>query len=164
MNMFAKSLQTTVDSQVRAGRGGTRKIRLSAGLAAAVALSLQLGFAPDAGAKDLTCHKDITVIDNKPTAVKVLRFMYKTDSAQKDFYYEGLANKKLSHGESHTWKNQKLGDVASGNPITEVGVEYRDDTSGQKNPSDPWGPVRTKTIPAHDDCNTGGAPYKVTIE
>jgi hypothetical protein len=118
-------------------------------IALASAFALSFGFVSVAAAADLACHPDVKVTNKKPIAIKVLRFSYTADG---DFN-EGLANKKLSPGESHTWKSQKLQGVAVGNSISATKIEFKDDTSGAKSLSDPWGPPKwSKSFPQGGDC------------
>src|SRR5262245_52323516 len=101
------------------------------GVAAVFATSLAI--APAAHANKLACDATLEVINKKPTAIKVLSFHYVAGRKEQN---EGLANRKLAPGEKEEWKNQKLQNVATGNPITSAWVEYRDDTSGKSSLSD----------------------------
>lgn len=103
----------------------------------AVALTLSFGLVSHAGTGKLACKPDIKVTNTKVRAIKVLRFGYK-DRDGKD-QNEGLANKVLEPGETETWKKQKLQDLAEDTVSDKIRVEYRDDTSGKRKPSDPWG-------------------------
>jgi hypothetical protein len=135
--------------------------------ALAAALALLAAFASEAGAETLKCKAKVQVFNDKPTAIKVLRFAYRTPDGQckgSDGCNEQLANKKLAGGEQYTWPEQTLGNVAAGNPINAVAVEYQDDTSGQKSPSDPWGKAQWTYwhLKPGDDCKNGHT-YKVHV-
>jgi hypothetical protein len=135
--------------------------------ASAAALALVIGFAPGAGAETLKCKAHVEVFNEKPTAIKVLRFAYQTpDGAcdSKNGCNEGLSNRKLAPGETYTWPEQTLGNVAAGNPVSAVAVEYQDDTSGVKNPSDPWGKAHwTYWFLKPGDCKDGHT-YKIHVK
>lgn len=109
---------------------------------AAVGLVVSFGVAANASAQSLACKVDFKLTNEKSTAIKVVSIIYETDEKE---FTEGLDNKKLSSGETDTWKTVKLQNVAAGNPITRFRIQYRNDTSGQGKPSSPWGPV-VKTV------------------
>lgn len=140
----------------------TAMSRVCRGLSAAViAVPLVAGIGSMADAAKLACKPDVQVTNGKTKAIKVLRFGYK-DADGKD-RTEGLDNKKLASGEEETWKNQKLQHVAEGNPISDIRIEYRDDTSGEGKPSDPWGPAKwTAWYTQTGDC-TDSRVYKVEV-
>jgi hypothetical protein len=126
-------------------------------LAAAVVVVVSFGMFTPVEAVDLSCHPDIFVKNLKPTAIKVLRIEYTHTNGDKSSTTdnEGLANKKLSKNEKNTWKSQKLQHASEGLPITSTRIEYKDDTSGVKNLSDPWGPaVWSKSFPHEGNCTS----------
>ncbi|MDH5348685.1 MAG: hypothetical protein OEY60_14615 [Nitrospira sp.] len=124
-----------------------------------VALALSFGTASQASAAKLACKPDIKVKNEKPWAIKVLSIDYKHDNGEIDT--EGLANKKLSRNETEEWKNQKLQHVAAGNPITGIRVEYRDNTSGQGKPRDPWGAARKTVFYGQSGDCTNSTTYTI---
>jgi len=105
-------------------------------VATALTCAASLGLAGNVHAANLACKPDVKVTNNKPSAIKVLRFGYKDASGA--ISMEGLDNKKLSKNETEEWKSQKLQDVAEGTVVSAIRVEYKNDTSGQGSPSDPW--------------------------
>ena len=130
-------------------------------LAMIVALAMSFSFISNVAAAKLACKPDVKVTNDKSRAVKVLKFGYK-DRDGKD-RTEGLANKVLEPGETETWKNQKLQHIAEGTVSSKIRVEYKDDTSGKKKPSDPWGKAQwTAWVDQTDACNDSN-PYKLTI-
>ena len=118
-----------------AARTRTRSHR--EGNAVAVLFLLALLATTNAGAAGLACKPDVKFKNLRATALKVVQFGYKDGDG--DVHSEGLVNKKLARNEAHTWKNQTLQHVADGNPVTAIRFRLRDDTSGQGNPSSPWG-------------------------
>jgi hypothetical protein len=164
--MYARTLQPKLDAPIATGRSrATRRIAALTAITAAAAL--MVAFAQKASAEDLKCEAGVEVFNDKTTAIKVLRFAYKTPDGQcksKDGCNEGLSNKKLAPGESATWPLQTLGNVAEGNPVNAVAVEYQDDTSGQKSPSDPWGKAHWSNwhLKPGNDCKDGHT-YKVHV-
>ena len=164
--MQARTLLSKHHAPISTGRSRTTR-RFASLSAIAAAAALMAAFAPQAGAESLKCKAAVEVFNDKPTAIKVLRFAYKTpdgNCSSKDGCNEGLSNKTLAPGESHTWPQQTLGKVAEGNPIDAVAVEYKDDTSGQKSPSDPWGKAHWSDwhLKPGDDCKDGHT-YKVHV-
>ena len=151
MNTFTK--ESGVNVHCCSAGGHPAGARMSSVLfAMAVVVAVSFGIAPDTGAANLACKPDIEVTNLNDKAIKVLRFQYKDGGGGN--HTEGLGNKKLSPGETETWKSQKLQDVAEGNRIQEIRVEYRNDASGQSEPiSDPWGPAEwTAWFPQTGDC------------
>lgn len=128
---------------------------------ATIGFVLSFGIAAQVHAAKVDCKPDFVITNGKATAVKVLSLVYK-DSGGNDFT-EGLDNKKLSAGETDTWKSVKLQHVYENNFIQKIRVEYRNDTSGENKPSDPWGPaVKTIWFDQTDNC-TDSRVYKITI-
>jgi hypothetical protein len=129
------------------------------GFAAVFAASFAV--VPAANAAKLACNPTVEVVNKKPIAIKVLSFHYVAGGEKR---HEGLANRKLAPGEKEQWKNQKLQHVAEDNPITSAWVEYREDTSGKSNPSDPWGSRQE----SHHDTHTGdckdGRTYTLVVQ
>jgi len=163
--MHARTLQPKPDAPIAIGRRSTRRVAALSIITAAAAL--MAAFAPQAGAENLKCQAAVEVFNDKPTAIKVLKFAYQTPDGtcnSKDGCNEGLSNKKLAPGESATWPLQTLDKVAEGNPIKAVAVEYQDDTSGQKSLSDPWGKAHWSYwhLKPGDDCKDGHT-YKVHV-
>jgi len=112
-----------------------RRAMLGGLSAVAVALSLLLADAPAAEAAGLACKPDVKV-----------------------------TNRKLSDDESHTWKSQKLGNASEGTAITAIRVEYRDDTSGEKSPSDPWGQARWSGWETRSGDCTDSTTYSLEVK
>lgn len=151
--------------------GHSARARVHRGLVtAAVACALSFGLVPNIGAAKLACKPDLYVKNEKSRAIKVIAFEYKVEEKnqegemEKKDYREGLANKKLAPGETEDWPSQKLQNVAEFNPVLAIRVEYRNDTSGEKKRSDPWGPKywskwRYFRI---GDCENG-RDYEVTV-
>lgn len=128
---------------------------------ASIGLFVSFGIAAHVHAAKVDCKPDFEITNGKAKAVKVLSLVY-TDSGGNDFT-EGLDNKKLSAGEKDTWKSVKLQHVYENNLVKSIRVEYRNDTSGEKKPSDPWGPaVKTIWFAQSDNC-TDSRVYKITI-
>lgn len=119
------------------------------------------GIAAHVDAAKVDCKPDLEITNGKAKAVKVLSLVY-TDSGGNEFN-EGLDNKKLSPGETEQWKSVKLQHVYEDNAITKIRIEYRNDTSGEKKPSDPWGPaVKTIWFDQSGVCKDSRT-YKITI-
>ena len=128
---------------------------------ATIGFVVSFGIAAQVHAAEVDCKPDFEITNGKAKAVKVLSLVY-TDSGGNDFT-EGLDNKKLSAGEKDTWKSVKLQHVYENNLVKSIRVEYRNDTSGEKKPSDPWGPaVKTIWFAQSGNC-TDSRVYKITI-
>ena len=161
MNRVAK--ESVSCHHIRSQVSRSMNVRLCSGLiTAVVTLVMSFGFAPNAGAATLACKPDVKVKNKESRAIKVLRFGYR-DANGKD-QTEGLDNRKLAPEEEETWKSQKLQHIAEGNPISEIRIEYRRDTSGEgKGSSDPWGKATwTDWYPQTGDC-TDSKDYKVEV-
>jgi len=148
--MNTSNTQTPIVQARPSRRAGRALVAAAATLAASLAMVLA---APSsAGAKSLACNIKLLVKNGKARAIKVTRFAYK-DAGGKD-YNEGLANKKLSPGEEEHWDNQRLENVAEGNQVAAIRVEYEDDTSGEGGwPGSPWGKAKWSTwVSQSGDC------------
>jgi hypothetical protein len=160
MNRIVKDFVANVGFRSKVSHSMIR--RACSGLVTAViALAVSFSSPTDVGAAKLACKPDVKVKNKESRAIKVLRFGYKADGEDRA---EGLDNKKLAPGEEETWKTQKLQHVAEGNPILEIRIEYRRDTSGDgKGISDPWGKATwTEWYPQTGDC-TDGRDYQVEV-
>ena len=113
---------------------------------ASIVFFVSFGIAAHVHAAKVDCKPDFEITNGKAKAVKVLSLVY-TDSGGNDFT-GARRDKKLSAGEKDTWKSVKLQHVYENNLVKSIRVEYRNDTSGEKKPSDPWGPaVKTISLP-----------------
>ncbi len=116
----------------------------------------------DVSAANLECEPVLKVTNFKHKSIKVLKMKYRGDSDM-EYKVEGLANKVLAPNETETWASLVLEHVASGNPIKDILIKYKDDTSGENKPSSPWGPAKwTTPIPQTGDC-TNNRIYSLKI-
>jgi hypothetical protein len=163
--MHASMLHLTQDAAVAVQHCARSARHPVATIALAVALLAAFGGAADAAT--LKCKAKVQVFNDKPTAIKVLRFAYRTPDGQckgNEGCNEGLSNQKLAGGAQFIWPEQTLDRVAEGNPIDAVAVEYQDDTTGQKSPSDPWGKAHWTDwhLKPGNDCKDGHT-YKIHV-
>jgi hypothetical protein len=84
------------------------------------------------------CNADVSVTNNKGASIKVLNFKYKIGSGA--VYTEELSNEIVMPGKSYTWKNQSMNNAATGVVITDIALEYKDDTGKGYGPAQksPW--------------------------
>jgi hypothetical protein len=115
----------------------------------AIAAAAAFGAMPHAQAADTTCEPNLSVDNDKPYAIKVLKFAYRVNGGP--WQEEGLANKTLARNESgtedeHTWKSQKLQHLPKNNKLSEITVQYKEDNSGS---GDGFGPPGWSTPSSH---------------
>lgn len=132
--MISYSAEGVARSVASVGRAARRGVAMVTVVVAAL-----IGSAPTASASDLKCKIHLVVRNSKPRAIKVVKLHYPDQDSGEDVS-EGLDNKKVAPGKEGEWKSENLGRVAEGNPVGWMYVEYRDDTTAEKKPSDPWGP------------------------
>jgi hypothetical protein len=129
----------------------------------ALASAALCGGLPHASAAGLACQPSIFVNNNKAIAVKVLKVAYRVNNGA--WKEEGLDNKTLARNESgtddeHTWRSQKLQDIAEGLPLTEITIQYKEDNSGG---GDGFGPPGWSTPSSHSGTCQDSDTYHHTI-
>jgi hypothetical protein len=93
-----------------------------------LAFALVSSLAGGTAAADVKCSPDIKVdyVTGSGTSIKVTKIQYRLDGTS-TWHDEGVTNKVIDKGKSHTFKSQRLGSVAKGQKL-DLRVVFKPDT------------------------------------
>lgn len=120
--------------------------------------SLGLALASPAAFADTKCSPDVKVEyqSGSGSSIKVTKLQYRLDGTSV-WHDEGVTDKVISKGGSHTFKSQRLGSVAKGQKI-DLRAVFKPDT-GKGYGSEQYSPIRN----SNKECENN-VQYLITVD
>src|SRR5688500_12094681 len=137
--MASRSQCTGSRTRIAFHQGDTTMIKQT--LLATLAITSGLVLSTTDARADVKCSPDIQVTYNKNfgTSIKVTKIQYRLDGTNL-WHSEGVDSKVIDKGKTHTFKSQRLGNVAKGQKL-DLRVIFKPDTGNDYGAEDE-GPIR----------------------
>lgn len=127
-------------------------------LFAALALTSTLALSTSPAHADVKCSPDIKVdyLSGFGSSVKVTKLQYRLDGTS-TWHDEGLTDKVIDKGKSHTFRSQRLGSVAKGQKV-DLRVVFRADTGND------YGPEQSSPIRNSGKACENNVTYDIDVK